>query len=91
MPPDENIVIVAAVLISIVQDPTNFSVFSNGSDASNIPFAVPFFQTSGEGAACIPIDIGKLGISGVGNGTNVTIQVQFDGGDGNLFQVRIQN
>jgi len=76
----------AAVLISIDQNPTNFSVFNISSTGVQLPFAVPFFQTTGEGLACIPVDIGKLNIPGIGNGSNVTLQVQFDGGDGNLFQ-----
>ncbi|KLO13938.1 hypothetical protein SCHPADRAFT_795371, partial [Schizopora paradoxa] len=76
----------AAVLISIDQNPTNFSVFNISSSGIQLPFAVPFFQTTGEGAACIPVDIGKLNISGIGDGSNVTLQVEFNGGDGNLFQ-----
>ena len=50
-------------------------------------FFLPFFQTTGEGLFCFPLDIGAANISGVGDGTNVTIQVEFNGGDGNLFQV----
>lgn len=49
---------------------------------------VPYFQTSGEGMFCFPIDIMASGISGIQDGANVTIQVIFDGGDGILYQVR---
>lgn len=48
---------------------------------------VPYFQTSGEGMFCFPIDIATSGVSGIQNGANVTIQVIFDGGDGVLYQV----
>lgn len=79
----------AGVLISIEQDPTNFTVFNTSTSGIKLPFAVDFFQTTGEGPACIPIDIGHLNISGIGSGSNVTIQVEFNGGDGNLFQVNM--
>ena len=74
-------------MISIEQNPTNFSVFNTSTTGVTLPAAVPFFKTSGEGLACIAIDIESLGIEGIKDGSNVTIQVQFDGGDGNLFQV----
>ncbi len=38
---------------------------------------------------CIPVDIAALGINGVQNGTKATIMVQFNGGDGELYQVRV--
>lgn len=78
---------IAAVLISLEANPTNFSVFNTTTTGVELPFAVPFFSATGEGVACIPVNIGSLNIAGVGNGTNVTLQVQFSGGDGNLFQV----
>ena len=74
-------------MISIEQNPTNFSVFNTSTTGISLPVAVPFFKTSGEGLACTAIDIANLGIEGVTDGSNVTIQVQFDGGDGDLFQV----
>lgn len=77
----------AEVLISIDQDPTNFTQFNVSSTGVQLPPAVPFFSASGEGLACIAIDIENLGIQGVNNGSNVTIQVRFDGGDGDLWQV----
>jgi len=77
---------IAGVLISIEQDPTNFTVFNTSSTGVKLPLVVPFFQATGEGAACFAIDIAALNIPGVGDGSNVTIQVEFNGGDGNLFQ-----
>ena len=42
---------------------------------------------SGEGLACFNIDLGKSGIAGVQENANVSIEVVFDGGDGQLYQV----
>ena len=78
----------AAILISIEANPNSFALFNTSSTGVQLPFAVPFFTASGEGQACIPVDIGSLNIPGVQDGSNVTLQVQFNGGDGNLFQVR---
>jgi hypothetical protein len=47
---------------------------------------VQFFQTSGEGLACFNVDLSKSGVSGIQDGANVTIEVVFDGGDGQLYQ-----
>lgn len=66
------------VLLSTLENPTNFGNFSQ---------AVPFFQVTGEGTFCFPVDFAAAGISGVQNDANVTIQLEFDGGDGKLFQV----
>ena len=50
--------------------------------------AVPFFETTGEGLFCIDLDLATSGISGVKDGANVTLQLIFDGGDGQLYQVK---
>lgn len=42
----------------------------------------------GEGAFCFPVDLLAAGITGVQDGTNVTLELIFDGGDGHLYQVR---
>jgi hypothetical protein len=36
---------------------------------------------------CLPISIGNLKLEGAQDGSNVTIQVIYDGGDGLLYQV----
>jgi hypothetical protein len=77
----------AAVLISLEANPTTFAVFNTTSTGEQLPFAVPFFSAAGEGPACIPVDIASLNIPGVQDGSNVTLQIQFNGGDGDLFQV----
>jgi len=75
----------AEVLISTYQDPNNFSYFNS---SSGYQVVVPFFQQSGEGLYCFPIDIAAaaVNVSGIQDGANVTIQVLFNGGDGNLYQ-----
>jgi len=68
------------VIISTAQNPTSFNDFNNSAPA------VPFFQTTGEGIACFEIDLLNSGISGLVDGANITIEVVFDGGDGQLYQ-----
>ena len=48
---------------------------------------VQFFQQSGEGLYCFPIDLATSNVAGIKDGANVTIQIVFDGGDGTLYQV----
>jgi hypothetical protein len=55
------------------------------SDFSSTPLQ-NFFSTSKEGPYCIPV--GFASFPDAKNGTNATIQIQHDGGDGNLYQVR---
>lgn len=73
----EHPVWVFAVNLSTSANPQNFQAFSP---------AVPFFQVTGEGLFCFPVDFAASGISGLTDGVNVTIQAFFNGGDGNLFQ-----
>lgn len=35
------------------------------------------------------MDLGKTNLTGLTNGTNATLQFVFNGGDGQLYQVRI--
>ncbi|OBZ78839.1 hypothetical protein A0H81_00551 [Grifola frondosa] len=71
------------VMISTVQDPISFDNFTSGGQ---FQYTTAFFQTTGEGAFCMPVDLTASGISGVKSGANVTIQLVFDGGDGQLYQ-----
>ncbi|PCH33439.1 hypothetical protein WOLCODRAFT_22017 [Wolfiporia cocos MD-104 SS10] len=75
---------VLGVIISTVPDPDNFSDFKTSSGQEQL--VVQYFETSGEGAFCAPIDIAAAGISGVKDGANATLQFIFDGGDGQLYQ-----
>ncbi|CAA7264700.1 unnamed protein product [Cyclocybe aegerita] len=73
----------AGVLISTVENPNNFDNFSvNGVQQ----LAKPFARDEGAGTFCIPLNLTEAGIPGVQDGANVTIQVLFEGGDGNLYQ-----
>ena len=73
------------IQISTVANPSSFNDFhtANGSDQ----LAVPYFKGQGP-QGCIPINIGALGLSGVSDGSNVTLQFIQDGSDGQLYQVR---
>ncbi|KAI6005082.1 hypothetical protein F5J12DRAFT_124376 [Pisolithus orientalis] len=71
------------VIVSTQQDPTSFAAFSS---SSGYQMAVQYFETSGEGQYCFPIDLASSGVSGIQDGANVTIQVVYDGGDGTLYQ-----
>ncbi|KAI0286794.1 hypothetical protein BGY98DRAFT_908697 [Russula aff. rugulosa BPL654] len=72
------------ILLSTVQDPTSFNNFTNSSGGQQL--ARNFSSFSGEGGFCIPLDLSNTGISGVSDGANVTIQLLYNGGDGNLYQ-----
>ncbi|PPQ80020.1 hypothetical protein CVT26_011902 [Gymnopilus dilepis] len=67
----------AGVLLSTSANPTSFQDFSQVNK---------FFQVQGEGAFCIPLDLKSSNETGLTNGQNVTIQIVFDGGDGQLYQ-----
>lgn len=75
------------VIISTVQNPDSFDNFTDGH--GNFLIAKQYFETTGEGPFCMPIDLAASNVTGVQDGANVTIQIVFDGGDGELFQVRI--
>ena len=75
------------VMISTVPDPNNFANFTDSR--GNYQMVVNYFETSGEGEFCAPINISALGLEGVTDGTNVTLQFIYSGGDGNLYQVRL--
>lgn len=70
---------IAQVLLSTSQNPTTFEDFNETS--------VEWFSHSGAGESCIAVDFENLGIEGIKDGSNVTIQIQYNAGDGNLFQV----
>ncbi|KAL1728891.1 hypothetical protein EV714DRAFT_214060 [Schizophyllum commune] len=62
------------ILASTADDPTSFDNFTTER---------PFASAEGQGTYCIPFD---LDTSKYSNGQNITIQIQFNGGDGDLFQ-----
>lgn len=63
------------------------STLANPTSFENFTEATPFFQVVGEGDLCFPVNFAAAGINGVQDGANVTIQIVFDGGDGQLYQV----
>ncbi|KAF5377551.1 hypothetical protein D9615_005202 [Tricholomella constricta] len=68
----------SGVIVAASENPTSFDNFTQ---------VVPFFQTEGEGLFCIPLDFASSANSTVfKDGQNVTVQIVFDGGDGNLYQ-----
>lgn len=73
-----------------MQNPVSFDNFTaNDTSSGADQFARNFASGTGEGTFCIPLDLSSIGVSGVTDGANVTIQIVFDGGDGNLFQVSV--
>ncbi|KAJ3894042.1 hypothetical protein GG344DRAFT_86804 [Lentinula edodes] len=67
----------AAVFITNASNPTSFDNFTQ---------ITSFFQETIEGTFCMSFDLSQTNATGLTNGENVTIQILYDGGDGNLFQ-----
>ncbi|KAF8807189.1 hypothetical protein BYT27DRAFT_7189274 [Phlegmacium glaucopus] len=65
------------VLISTVANPTSFD---------NFTLVNTFSQLNGEGGFCLPLDFSTSNVTGLQNGENVTVQMVFNGGDGQLYQ-----
>ncbi|OCF42434.1 hypothetical protein I317_03679 [Kwoniella heveanensis CBS 569] len=70
--------------ISTSSNPTSFDDFNTTSNGTSIPLATDFFQVT-SGDKCFNVNLGALGL-GLTNGSEVTLQIQYDGGDGNLYQ-----
>ncbi|GFZ51776.1 hypothetical protein JCM24511_09544 [Saitozyma sp. JCM 24511] len=70
--------------LSVSSNPTSFNDFNSTANGTTIPMVTNFFQVN-EGEHCWNVDLGSLGI-GLTNGSLVTLQIQFNGGDGNLYQ-----
>ncbi|KAF7306715.1 hypothetical protein MIND_00463200 [Mycena indigotica] len=68
---------VAVVSITSKSDPTQFSDFAPVTGV---------LQASGEGLFCLPFDLSKTNATGLADGQNATLQIQFNGGDSDLFQ-----
>jgi hypothetical protein len=76
-----------SVLISTEDSATSFNNFKNSTGKEQ--FAVAASKQSGEGVYCFPIDVSQLGLGDeVKEGSKATLQIAFDGGDGNLYQVK---
>jgi hypothetical protein len=73
------------VMISFANAPSDIRNFTQTSTGLAQPPIRNWFQIDGE-AICIGVDISSIGYPQATNGTNATLAVQYDGGDGNLFQ-----
>lgn len=67
----------AAVYISNSSNPTSFDQFTQ---------ITPFFQEAIEGLFCMNFDLSTTNATGLTSGENVTMQILYNGGDGNLYQ-----
>ncbi|GAA6011226.1 hypothetical protein JCM11491_006765 [Sporobolomyces phaffii] len=74
-----------AVLVSLDANPTSIQQFTQLANGTSYGLLQPFESLSGEGEFCLSVDISSLHLGAV-NGTPATIQVEFNGGDGTLFQ-----
>ncbi|KAF9535573.1 hypothetical protein CPB83DRAFT_841987 [Crepidotus variabilis] len=73
------------VIISTDADPNTWEDF-NIAGTNNQQFVKYYGKQANPGTYCIPLDLKASGIAGVQEGSNVTIQAIFQGGDGNLYQ-----
>ncbi|KAJ8084267.1 hypothetical protein PM082_003035 [Marasmius tenuissimus] len=74
---------VVGVILSTSQNPRTWEDFyANGQQQLVRDYA----KSPDAGTYCIPLDLSSTGIADVKDGANVTIQVVFAGGDGNLYQ-----
>ncbi|ORX34762.1 hypothetical protein BD324DRAFT_634860 [Kockovaella imperatae] len=71
--------------LSVNQNPTSFNDFNTTSNGTAIPMVTNFFQIKEPGEFCWNVSLANLGI-GLQNGSLVTLQIQYDGGDGELYQ-----
>nr|GAT58973.1 predicted protein [Mycena chlorophos] len=85
---------VVAISITSKTDPTQFSDFApvtnvlstDPTQFSDFAPVTNVLSATGEGLFCLPFDLSKTNATGFVDGMNATIQVEFNGGDGNLFQ-----
>jgi hypothetical protein len=70
-------------MISTVDNPSSFDHFNVDGQQQLIH---PYAQEDDAGTFCVPLNISAANIPNVRDGSNVTIQVVFEGGDGNLYQ-----
>ncbi|KAF9270454.1 hypothetical protein L218DRAFT_35609 [Marasmius fiardii PR-910] len=75
---------VVGVMLSTSQNPNTWEAFNNAGGQQQ--FVRSFARETNAGIFCIPLELNSTGISGVQEGANVTIQIVFAGGDGNLYQ-----
>jgi len=72
------------VLISTAASPTSFNDFHTSSGADQL--VVGYYEGNGTNGLCVSVKPTAAGIPGIQNGTNVTFQMVYNGGDGILYQ-----
>lgn len=65
----------------------NPNSFDNFTVSGNQQLVRGYAKAENAGSFCMPLNISAANIPEAKDGANVTIQVIFDGGDGNLYQV----
>ncbi|SCV71525.1 BQ2448_3113 [Microbotryum intermedium] len=81
--PTAQVGIIAAVGYANV---TSFADFNQTASGQKTGMLMPFGTIQGEGEWCFDVTFDSLGAGVIPNGTLATIQVEFNGGDGLLFQ-----
>jgi len=71
--------------ISFDSNPSSFTQFNTSSNGTIYNPLIEVNQIP-EGAACWNVNVSSLGVTDAKNGTNATLVVIFDGGDGTLYQ-----
>ncbi|KAI0735397.1 hypothetical protein C8Q76DRAFT_765852 [Earliella scabrosa] len=71
-------------IISTAENANSFDTFRDDDD--EFQQFLPFFKTSDVGDFCVNVNLTASGVEGIRDGANVTIQLVFDGGDGQLYQ-----
>ncbi|GAA5822690.1 hypothetical protein JCM5353_000633 [Sporobolomyces roseus] len=74
-----------AVLISFNENPTSIGQFTRLDNGTDYGLLMGFKDINGEGEFCFDVNVASLNL-GATNGTRATLQVEFNGGDGTLFQ-----
>ena len=74
-------------MISTAAAPSSFNDFRNSSGTDQL--AVGYFQGTGT-SGCIRVNASAAGL-GVQDGSNITLQMVYNGGDGVLYQVSRAN
>ena len=89
------------VLIATDASPSTFEVFNTTSSGERLPFVVPSFDYDFEsdadadsdsngtpdGFLCVPVNLGSLGITGLTEGSEVTVMVMQVKSGSNYYQV----
>ncbi|GAA5986191.1 hypothetical protein JCM10908_006450 [Rhodotorula pacifica] len=77
---------IVGMFLSFDSNPTNFSQFNQTSSGQQYGLLSNFGSITGNGKFCFQVDVASLGVNGLSNGSLATLQVEFNGGDGSLFQ-----